>query len=434
MQKKLSFKSVLALVIGSQVGCGIFLLPSNLSSLGSISLLGWLISGIGAILLALVFAQLSIRIAGEGGPHIYVEKAFGPKAAFFTAWTYWLISWVSSLTLIIAAVGYIAPLVGLSTPSMILSSELAIVTLITAVNIKSPKLAGSFEVFLTLLKCIPLFVIPLVGFFFLKSNHFLPILSQDLSIFSSLNTASLLTFWGFIGIETATTAAGIIENPTKTIPRAVVLGTSIVAILYFLNSIGIMGLVPPEVLSGCSSPYAEAATILFGGSWGSVMALIAFITCIGTLNAWVLTSGQIASAAAKENLFPPLFGKTNKSGSPYISLLIVLVCTQLLLLLTLTPNILSQLSRIIDLSVTTFLFIYLACALSFLKIQLKTFAKKSRLQLSYTLLAALFCLWVLSFSSPQSLLFCSLFVFSGLPIYLRQAKKTSWIGSDPKGF
>ncbi|MBM3198434.1 MAG: amino acid permease, partial [Chlamydiae bacterium] len=135
MSKKLSFRSVVALVIGSQIGSGVFLLPSSLAMLGPVSLFAWLISGAGAILLALVFAKLSMRFTQAGGPHVYVEKAFGRKPAFFTAWTYWLVSWVSSIAVIVAAVGYLAPLIGITNPFLLLLFKMAIFSFVTLVNI-----------------------------------------------------------------------------------------------------------------------------------------------------------------------------------------------------------------------------------------------------------------------------------------------------------
>ena len=114
MIKKLSFRSVVSLVIGSQIGSGVFLLPASLAIVGPIGLFGWLVSGTGAIFLALVFAKLSMLVSNKGGgPHVYVEKAFGKQAAFFVAWTYWLVSWLSSLAVIIAAVSYFSLLVPL---------------------------------------------------------------------------------------------------------------------------------------------------------------------------------------------------------------------------------------------------------------------------------------------------------------------------------
>ncbi len=422
MVKKLNFRSVVALVIGSQIGSGIFLLPTSLAPFGPISLLGWLLSGMGALLLALVFSQLSMHTSKGGGPHVYIERAFGRRAAFFTAWTYWLISWASSIAVIVAAIGYLSPLIGISGPLMTLALELIIITVITGINIRSASLAGSCEVFLSFLKCAPLILIPIAGFFFLKSEYFEPI--PGVPFTSSLNTTTLLTFWGFIGVETATTAAGIVENPTKTIPKAVLLGTIVVAAIYFFNSFAVMGVVAPEVLATSQAPYVEAAKVVFGGGWNKLIAVVAFISCIGTLNAWVLTSGQIAAEASKEGLFPSFFSKTNKAGTPYVSLLIALVCTQLLLFLTLTPNILQQLNSIIDLSVSIFLFIYLACSLAFLKLLIKREIVPLRPKLYYaiTLLSCGFCLWVLAFTSFKNLAICSLFVLSGIPIYLWQKR------------
>ncbi|MBS0627750.1 MAG: amino acid permease, partial [Verrucomicrobia bacterium] len=185
MQKKLTFRSVVSIVIGSQIGSGVFLLPASLAVLGPFSLFSWLISGSGAILLALVFAKLSMKITKQGGPHAYVEEAFGRKAAFFTAWTYWLVSWVSSIAVIIAAVGYLAPLIGVTDPIILLILKIAIFSSITLLNIKGATLAGSLEFLLTLLKCIPLLLIPIACLFFLKKEYFSPINPGNLDILSS---------------------------------------------------------------------------------------------------------------------------------------------------------------------------------------------------------------------------------------------------------
>ena len=424
MAKKLTFKSLVSLVVGSQVGSGVFLLPATLAALGPISLFGWLISGSGAILLALVFAQLSMRTSKGGGPHVYVEKAFGRKAAFYTAWTYWLVSWVSSIAVIVAAVGYLSPLLGQLDPWMMLALEMSIAISVTLINIRSTAFSGSVEFFLTILKCIPLIIIPFVALFFLKADYFFPLNPKNLDIGATLNTATSMTFWGFVGIETATVTAGIIDNPTKVIPKAVVLGTVIVVGIYLLNSFGVMGVVHPDLLSNSQAPYVDAAQVLFGYGGNIAIALVAFVACVGTLNAWVLTSGQIAVEAAKDGLFPPIFARTNRFGSPYVSLLIALFCTLPLLGLTLTPHILQQLNVVIDLSVTAFLFIYLACTFAFLKVLTEEKFKKNYRLWIISAGALAFCLWVISLTSWKNLGLCSLFVLSGWPIYkIRAARK-----------
>lgn len=423
MEKKLGFRSVLSLVIGSQIGSGIFLLPASLALLGPMSLFGWCISGVGAILLALVFAQLSTIVAKAGGPHTYIERVFGRRAAFFAGWTYWVVSWVSSLAVIIAAVGYLSPILGIQNPLIILCLEMLLITLITLINIRGTTLAGSIEVFLTLMKCLPLILIPLGALFYFKTEHFFPLNPSGASLSKTLSAASLMTFWGFIGLETATVTSGIIENPKKTVPKAVILGTLIVALIYFFNSVSMMGAVPGEILARSQAPYVDATQIIFGAGFDTLIAIVAFIACVGTLNAWVLTSGQIAMQAAKDGLFPPLFSRMNPSGAPFISLLIPLFCTLFLLIFTLTPDILSQLNQIIDISVTIFLFLYLGCSAALLKM---AFKEKIKIPLLYKIaapLAILFCVWILSFTKLSHLLICSLFTISGIPIYYSMQKK-----------
>lgn len=411
----------MSIVIGSQIGAGIFLLPARLAVLGPLSLLGWIVSGAGAILLALIFAQLSTLISHGGGPHVYIEKAFGRNVAFFVAWAYWLISWIGSLAIVIAAVGYLSSFIGISNPLAILFLEALVIISITMINIRGTSVAGSLEIILTILKCAPLIIIPIAAIFYLKIENLHSLNPQNINILSTINAASLMTFWGFIGLEAATTTAGIIENPKKVIPRAVILGTLIVALIYFFNSLGIMAVVPSDTLVKSSAPYVEATQTLFGSEWTVAMGIIAFVTCVGTLNAWVLTSGQIAIGAANKKLFPALFSKTNKWGSPYISLLVSLSCNLIILSLTLTQNLITKLNSLIDISVIIFIFIYFLCACAYIKI-IATHSRKSYIYITVALLGAGFCLWILFFVSFQNLLFCSLFFISGIPIYLIQRR------------
>ncbi len=398
------------------------MLPARLAALGPLSLFGWLISGTGAILLALVFAQLSMMVSRGGGPHVYIEKAFGRKTAFFAAWTYWLISWIGSISIIITAVGYLTPVLGISSPLLYLLLEIAIITSVTCINIRGTALAGSVEIFLTIIKCLPLIIIPLMGVLFFQDHHSDLFAVRSLSLFTTLNSASLITFWGFIGIETATTTAAIVENPRRTIPRAVILGTLIVTSIYFFNSWGVMSIVPLQTLAQSHAPYVDATQLVFGPGWNMVIAVIAFVACIGTLNAWVLTSGQIALEAAKNQLFPSFFTKRTQSGSPYLCLLVSFACIVLILCSTLTPNVLSLLNVIIDVSVVTFVLIYLSCTIAYLK-TIVLDPKKSYFYGAVALFAAVFCTWILLFVSLKTLFYCAILPLSGIPIYLWNKKR-----------
>ncbi|MFZ4099583.1 MAG: amino acid permease [Chlamydiia bacterium] len=417
----MGFWSVLGLVIGSQVGSGVFMSPVSLASYGTLAFLGWAVSGVGAVLLALVFAQLSMRVSRAGGPHTFIKQAFGRRAAFFMAWTYWVISWVSTTAVLIAAIGYLTPLLGRSGPLTMLGMEIALLLTVTALNLRGVQSAGRAEFYLSLLKVLPLILIPLMGLWYFQSEHLAaPPADQVWSMFPG---AVALTFWGFIGIETATTAAGAVDQPAKTIPRAVVFGTVFVALLYMLNSVGVMGLIPSAQLAASSAPYADAARMMMGTGWDLVIGLMAFLVCVGTLNAWILTSGQIAAGAAQDGLFPAIFQKTNRHGAPLFGLLISSLGIIPMLLFTLDPSLGAQINWVIDISVTTFLFVYGACVVAFLKILSR---EAGGVSVKHGVLGAgalLFCLAMIACNSPMVAGLSLLFVASGIPVYLWRSRQ-----------
>ena len=301
---KIGFWSVFALVTGSQIGSSVFMSPVTLAPYGLYGLAGWAISGLGAISLALVFGSLCEWFPQTGGPHVYIKHAFGPTAAFFTGWTYWIISWVSTTAVITAIVGNLTPLIGSGhSPFVYLCLQIAILIAVTTLNFRGVSAAGRAEFFLTLLKILPLVVIPAIALFYFDSSNF--ILAESLVTTSTpqlLSRVTMLTFFGFLGVEAATTPAGAVENPSKTIPRAIIAGTSCVALLYMFNSIGIMGVLSTTQRMTSVAPYADAVRVVFGGNWHLLISLVVSIICVGTLNAWMLTSGQIALGLTQDGL------------------------------------------------------------------------------------------------------------------------------------
>jgi len=422
----MGFWSVFALVTGSQIGSGVFMLPATLAPFGLYSLGGWAASGLGAIMLSLVFAQLCSWVPKTGGPHAYVKEAFGPTASFFTGWTYWIISWVSTTVVVIGSIGYLIPLLGIQSLAIKLLLELALLFGITMLNFRGVTAAGHVEFFLTVLKVVPLVIVPLLALFYFNSDNFS--LSETVSQLTTsqiLSRVTLLTLWGFIGLESATTPAGSVQNPSVTIPRAVVFGTISVALLYLFNSIGIMGVIPGNELMYSVAPYAEAVRVIFGGNWHLVISVIASMICIGTLNAWMMTSGQIALGLAQDGLMPSIFARKNKYDAPFWSLLVSSMGIAPLLILTANKSIATQVLTIIDFSVTAFLFIYVICCLSFFKILFQkpgSFLSKVP-QFVYGTIALAFCCWVIYESSLSTILISTLFTLSGIPFYLRLRSK-----------
>ncbi|QKX01952.1 amino acid permease [Wolbachia endosymbiont of Cruorifilaria tuberocauda] len=423
MQNKIGFLTVFALVISSQIGSGIFILPISIAPYGIYSLISLVISGAGAVSIALVFATLCTKFPETGGPHIYAKYAFGSTVAFFVGWTYWVISWVSTTALVVVGVGYLTPLFCENIQNMSLILELLLLVIITLVNLKEISTAGYVELLIVVVKVFVLVVIPIAALFLFDKNNF--IISEEISsltIKEILARSTLLTLWCFIGVELATSPAGSVDNPNKIIPKAVVLGTICVAIIYFINSFAIMGLINGNDLVNSRAPYVDAIKIMSSGNWNLVISIIAFIFCIGSLNAWVLSSGQVAFGLAKDKLIPQFFAKKNRYGSPFFGVITSSIGTAILLIFTSNKNFTRQITSIIDFSVISFLFVYLICSLAFLKITIK---ERNYYKLLIGIISTTFCCWVIRETSVDNLLVSSLFTVSGIPLYLFWYRKSS---------
>lgn len=423
MYNKIGFWSVLALVVSSQVGSGIFMLPLVLAQYGSVCLLGWIIAALGGISIALVFSKLCYWLPQTGGPHVYVKKAFGPVMALFTGWTYWLISFISSVMLVKLAVGYFTALTSqiVYTNSQILLMEIGLLIVIVLINLRGVKTSGRIEFILTALKFLTLFIIPVLALYFFKySNVVATAAIVNKSFMYDLNHVILIAMWGFIGVELATTPASSVKDAVKTIPKAIILGTLLVAMLYIINIVTVMGSMSVVKLIDSKAPYSDFVHIVFGGNWHMLMSVLAMIFCIGTLNAWTLSSGQVALGIAKDGLLPKIFASVNKGDAPQFNILVSSVVMFFMLYLTYDPNFLKQINMIIDMSVLIFISVYIICIFSMFKIGYSSQYKKD-FGLMYKIagvISFVFCLWILINSEMQMIIVTIAFILSGIPLYL----------------
>lgn len=418
--RKIGFWSVLALVIGSQVGAGAFLMPAVLAPYGYFGSVGLLVAVGAAICLAIMFATLCNSFPKTGGPHVYINQAFGGHAAFFVGWSYWLVSWVSTTIVIIMSVQYLSPFIGDRSPTVYLILEIILLGLITILNLRGTQAAGKAEFLLTVLKFVPMLVLPIIALFYFKSSNFVlaPTIAS-LGTTKILGQAVLLTLFSFLGVETGTTTAGAVQNPTKTIPRALIVGTACVALLYFFNVIGINGLIPAELLAQSKAPYIDVVAYIFHGNWHFMVAIIISLVCIGTANAWTLTSGQTILGLAEDKLMPKIFAQRNAQQAPVWGILVSSIGMAIILIATAEKDLIKQLELFINCSVAVFMFVYLICGLAAVKIYLFGPEKINLLQWLAIIIAILFCTWVIVYATPaRDLFISSLFVLSGLPIYL----------------
>ncbi|MDR2723962.1 MAG: amino acid permease [Holosporaceae bacterium] len=413
MSKKMEFGAILALVFGSQIGSGIFVLPATLAPYGMYGLWGWGLASLGAMLLAFVFADLCSRFPRTGGPHVYIREVFGNEIGFFSGWIYWLVSWTSTSVVIIAAVSSLGVFFGGKVSALTyLLCEVGLLCIIAAVNCYSVSFAGNIGVILALLKFIPFVFVPAVLFCNFNSDNI--IIAPQYANSSALKLALIATmesFWGFIGVECATAPAGMVENPTKTIPRAIIIGTLGVAMVYFINNFAIMAVIPGSVLMSSSAPYVDAINLVFGKNLSLIISVIAFVIMVGTANAWTLASAQISLGLAQDKLLPAFFAKKNKSLAPYVSILISSFGMIPLLLLSKNQNLAEQINNIINFSVEIFLLVYAISCLAFIKVNMSS---RKIFRVILGIAAFSFCIAMIVNSSISAMIIALLFAISGV--------------------
>ena len=190
-------------------------------------------------------------------------------------------------------------------------------------NILGVRETGIVQLVTTVLKFVPLLLIGIVGLFYMQADNFTPFAPNGLGtggMWGGITAAAALTLWAFIGLESATVPAEEVKNPEKTIPRATVLGTLVTTLVYIVATVAIIGM---GRLADSSSPFAAAASTMFGGAWGKAVAAVALISVFGCLNGWILIQGRVPLAAAKDGLFPERFAHVHgQRGTPVFGLVV----------------------------------------------------------------------------------------------------------------
>lgn len=354
-----------ALVAGNMIGTGIFLLPATLAAFGYFSLLGWLVSGTGALLLAHTFARLSHQMPVNGGPYAYTRVAFGDFSAFVVAWGYWISLWTGNAAIAIAFVANLTPFFPdlANNVNLALAACLISIWIATLINLRGVREATQFQLLTTVLRLLPILLLGTLGFsHFQWSNWALE--SRDFSLGSVALQAAALTFWSFLGVESATIPATSIQNPERTISKATWLGTIFSTLVFVASCSAVMGILPQASLAGSAAPFADAAQLIWGKMGYYAIASAAALACLGALNGWILLQGQIPHAVAKDGLFPAFFGHKNRRKAPAKALIISSVLMSLMVCLNYSDSLQEQFKKMILLATLANLIPYLFSAIA----------------------------------------------------------------------
>jgi APA family basic amino acid/polyamine antiporter len=357
-----------AMVVGTMVGSGIYLLPTTLAPFGPNLVIAFLLTGFGTMCLAFAMARMAARI--PGGPFAYIDRAFGEKTAFLTLWSYTLsqVTGVAAVAVAIAgALGHVYRGV-VSGPGLI-AVALSSIAILALVNMRGARSAGMLQIITTLIKLLPLIAVMILVLFRLGTGQRIEPLEPTPVAIGAVTTAAALILFSLTGFEAAVMTANVTRDSTTTVPRATILGTGFTAIIYLLATVATLMLLPSAVAATSGAPFADAIAPLLGGAAGILVALIAAVSAFGTANALLLVAAETARTMGEAGDLPPVFAKANKVGAPAGSVLICASAAALLVLASSSENFVKVYVFITLVSTVLALVLYIVCAAAALRLR-----------------------------------------------------------------
>lgn len=407
--RRLGFAACFALVVGSMIGSGVFLLPASLAPFGWNAVAGWCISITGAIGIAFMLAALARRFPDVGGPAGYVGTAFGPIAGYLVGWAFWVSMWVSNSALAAAAASYLSVFM----PSLADSpttAALAFIWAVTIVNLVGIRAAGQFQIVTMTLKLLPLLVVGVLMALLLSSegsSALAPFPAEGLSL-GQVSTAGAITLFALLGFETVCGVADRVVRPEVNIPRAIVSGTLFVGAIYVVICSGIVLMMPTEQLASSNAPFKDFVEAQWARGPALLVSLFAVVSVIGAMNGFTLLQGELPRAMAERGMLPKWFKRTDGNGTAWPGLLLGSVLSTILVVSSGSGTLGGLFTFMALLTTSSALWFYLICALA---------ALKFRLGVPFAVLALVFSLWTLVGAGLVSSLLSLLLMVAGLPLY-----------------
>ncbi|VVO92535.1 Arginine/ornithine antiporter [Pseudomonas fluorescens] len=432
--RRLSLSLLIALVVGSMIGSGIFSLPQNMAAsagAGAI-LIGWLITGVGMLSLALVYQTLSNRLpAMDNGVFAYARALGGDFLGFNSAWGYWISAWignVSYLVILFAALSYFFPLFGEGNNKAAIAGASVVLWSLHWMILRGMRTAARANALTTVAKVVPLllFIGVLIASFqretFMVDFWGTPALGSTLD---QVKSTMLVTVWVFIGIEGASVFSARAAERAN-VGRATVIGFVITLILLIAVSLLSLGILRQPELAALKNPSMAGVLEAAVGPWGAVLISIGLIISVGgALLAWTLLAAESVFTPVKEKVMPITLAEESTRSVPANALWLTNGCIQLFLLLTLYSS--ASYLALISLATSMILLPYLFSSVYALKLtwQGETYAGHRALQvrdMAIATVAALYCGWLLYAAGPKYLLLSALLYAPGSLIYLGTLK------------
>ncbi|MGN5592612.1 arginine-ornithine antiporter [Stutzerimonas nitrititolerans] len=344
--QRLRLGALVALVVGSMIGGGIFSLPQNMAASAGAGavLIGWAITAVGMLTLAFVFQTLANRKPElDTGVYAYAKAGFGDYMGFSSAWGYWISAWignVSYMVLLFSTLGLFFPVFGEGNSLAAIVCASLLLWGIHFLVLNGIREAAFLNLITTIAK-----VVPLVLFIVITALAFkVEVFTADFwgsgnlelgSVMDQVRGMMLVTVWVFIGIEGANIYSARAQN-RRDIGKATVIGFYAVLLLLVLVNVLSMGIMSQPELAALKNPSMAGVLEHVVGSWGALLISIGLIiSLLGGLLAWTLLCAEILFAGARDHTMPTFLRKENAKQVPSNALWLSNGLIQLMLIITL---------------------------------------------------------------------------------------------------
>jgi APA family basic amino acid/polyamine antiporter len=340
-----------AIVVGTIIGSGIFLVPREMmQDVGSSALvyLAWIVGGLLSLFGAMTYAELGAMLPYAGGEYVYLRGAYGDSTAFLYMWTWFAVAKPASIAAVTIGLartlGFFpafhwlsAPIPG---PLPLVWSQLfaiAVTWFITGLNYLGIKKAADFQLFFTALKVLLILIV--AGLCFAATSgslsNFTTTLPHAVGGLTGFMAALIATLWAYDGWNDLTMVAGEVKHPERALPIALIGGLFIVGFLFMATNAAIQYILPAVEIAASERPAVAALTVIAGPAGAGFVAAAMALSIFVTLNGTIMSGARIPYAAARDRLFFRQFAHINpRWQSPSTSLLIqALISTVLLVFL-----------------------------------------------------------------------------------------------------
>jgi arginine:ornithine antiporter / lysine permease len=428
-----SISLLVALVVGSIIGSGIFGIPQNMAvgaGAGAI-LIGWTITGIGMLMLARVYQMLALRKPElDNGVYAYARALSGEYVGFNSAWGYWISAWIGNVGYMVAAfsaLGYFFPVFGEGNTQAAVLGSSVIVWIVHMLVLRGIQGATVLNAVVTIAKIAPLLLfITLVAMAFEIKTFELDFWGDAKlgSIVNQVKSTMLVTVWVFIGIEGASVYSARAQR-REDVGRATVMGFLICLALLMGVSLLSLGIYTQPELAALKNPSMAPVLEKAVGSWGAIAIYIGLIISVGGgFLAWTLLAAESLFTPAKGGVMPTWLAQKNSNDVPANALWLTSGMVQLFLIVTLFSK--ASYLALISLSTAMILLPYLFSAIYGLVLAWRDegeISAKTPVDTLVAAIAAIYCAWLLYAAGLKYLMLSALLYALGAGVYIFAKKQ-----------